>query len=113
MNDPLAKLRTVLAAENKALAALDTDAAAALLPAKAAAAAAFAALRPPPADLADLARLAAENRRLLERAIAAQQAVIGLIARAARAGPAPAPRYGAAGRLLPPGAPPVAIAASA
>ena len=113
MTAPLATLAAILTQENAALAVLDTDAAAALLPAKQQAAEALAALHPTQADLAALAPLAAENRRLLERAITAQHSVIGLIARAARATPAAAPRYGAAGRLVAPTAAPVAIAASA
>ncbi|MBN8874389.1 MAG: hypothetical protein J0H67_16255 [Rhodospirillales bacterium] len=105
-----ARLAAVLARENAALAALDLAAVAALLPEKQAAAAAFAEARgaaeaqpPLPAlrPVADqLLQLGAENRRLLERAMAVQTRVMGLVARALPVSTAPgyaAPGVGAPG----------------
>ena len=107
------RLADALDAENKALAALDLDAAAAISPTKVAAADAFAAARDAAAKAAALAEgeerslaeqlgrrlsdLAAENRRLLERAITLQAQVIETIAGAAlpTAGPG---TYGSAGQ---------------
>ena len=98
-------LASALAAENAALRAMDLPAAAALLTRKQDAAAAFDAARKqaPAAGSAALreaaSRLvaqAAENRRLLERAIHVQTRVLGVIAGAARAAN-PAPRYGRSG----------------
>lgn len=119
-----AALAALLEQENRLLEALDLAAAAALLPAKQSAAAAFvrahaaASPNPPaPRDAATslgvrLRALAAENRRLLERALAAQGRVIAVIARAARKQPAAAPRYGASGALAGPRTPaPLAISA--
>ena len=111
-----AALATLLEQENRLLAALDL-AAAALLPAKQGAAAAFlraqaqtqasgglpAASREAAAGLGTRLRmLAAENRRLLERGLAAQERVIAVIARAARRHPPTAPRYGISGALTGP-----------
>ena len=121
-----AALATLLEHENRLLEALDLAAAAALLPAKQGAAAAF--LRAQahtkaggiaPAGRAAmtglgarLRTLAAENRRLLERGLAAQGRVIAVIARAVRAHPPTAPRYGATGALAGPRTPaPLAISA--
>jgi hypothetical protein len=122
-----AALAALLEHENRLLEALDLAAAAALLPAKQGAASAF--LRAqlhtkasggiPPGVRAEMAalggrlgRLAAENRRLLERGLAAQGRVIAVIARAVRAHPATAPRYGASGALAGPRTPaPLAISA--
>lgn len=122
-----ARLAAVLAAENAALAALDLPGAAAMLDAKQRAVEAFAALRPEPearpaapaspAQWMTIGRqligLAAENRTLLERAIAVQARVLGVIAQAGRReSAAKAPGYGARGRLR--AAPrPVAVAFSA
>ncbi len=103
MMTAIARLADAVAAENAALRALDLPAAAALLAQKQTAAAALAAARagaaPSPALRAAAARLqllAEENRRLLERAIAVQTRVLGVLAGAARAAN-PAPRYGRSG----------------
>ncbi len=122
-----AALAALLEHENRLLEALDLAAAAALLPAKQGAASAF--LRAQartqssggiaPAGraamtglAARLRTLAADNRRLLERGLAAQGRVIAVIARAVRAHPAAAPRYGASGALAGPRTPaPLAILA--
>ncbi len=99
------RLASTLAAENAALLAMDLPAAAALLAEKQAASAAFDAARtgPMPARSAALREAverllgqAAENRRLLERAIAVQTRVIGVVVGAARSCQ-PAPRYGRSG----------------
>lgn len=109
-----AALAALLEHENRLLEALDLAAAASLLPAKQSAASAFvraqehararggipASARPAATSLGvRLRMLAAENRRLLERGLAAQERVIAVIARAARTHPATAPRYGASGAL--------------
>ena len=102
-----AALADLLERENRLLAALDLAAAAALLPEKTRCAAAFTAAQAHagavPAGMQALAGrlrgLAAENRQLLERGIAAQGRVIAVIARAVRKQPATAPRYGASGRF--------------
>jgi hypothetical protein len=90
-------LAETLEAENAALAAMDLPRAAALLADKHEAVTAFAAAAPvAPAsrDAAErvarrLRALAIENKRLLERAIAAQGRVIGVIAQAAATAAAP------------------------
>jgi hypothetical protein len=95
--DAAARLADALARENQALTALDLALAASLLADKQRAADAFLAAQtlaphdasvtrhPAARDLAArLASLAEENRRLLERAIAVQGRVIGVLARAAR-----------------------------
>lgn len=112
-----AALAALLEQENRLLEALDLAAAAALLPAKQSAAGAFvraqaqtrasgglpAASRAATTSLAARLRtLAAENRRLLERGLAAQERVIAVIARAARRHPPTAPRYGISGTLAGP-----------
>ena len=104
-------LASVLGEENAALAALDLPRAVALLERKVARVAKFEGLRAvgvPHAEavelLEQLAALAAENRRLLDRAIKAQGRLIGVIAGVVRAAPM-APRYGARGRLRPERAP--------
>jgi hypothetical protein len=120
-------LADLLEQENRLLEALELAAAAALLPAKQNAAAAFVRAQahtaacgglPPTSHAAALAQgarlrtLAAENRRLLERGLAAQGRVIAVIARAARQHPATAPRYGASGTFAGPRRPvPLAISA--
>jgi hypothetical protein len=83
-------LADTLEAENTALAALDLPRAAGMLADKQRAVTALAAVRSVPArsEAADrvarrLQALAVENKRLLERAIAVQGRVIGVIARAA------------------------------
>ncbi len=122
-----AALCALLEQENRLLGSLDLAAAAALLPAKQSAAAAFVRAQghtqasgglPLPAReaamklSARLRALAAENRRLLERGLAAQGRVIAVIARAARNHPATPPRYGASGVLAGPRTPsPLAISA--
>lgn len=99
------RLADALDAENRALRALDLPAATALLTEKAAATEALAEARragatpggpDAAAAAARLRSLAEENRRLLERAIAVQNRIIGTLARAARQGAAPS-RYGAGG----------------
>lgn len=120
-------LAATLDRENRMLAALDLAGAAALLPEKQRAAGAFAAaqaragaapgltpaVRHAAAGLAGRLRdLVAENRRLLERGMAAQGQVIAVIARAVRTQPAVAPRYGATGAAAAPRSPaPLAISA--
>ena len=100
-------LADVLERENAALAAMDLPAAAAVLPAKTAALTRFAEAVasgsgpwPPDAEpaAARLNRLALENRQLLERAMVAQERVIGIVAGAIASVAAP-PAYGATGRL--------------
>ncbi len=102
------RVADVLDQENDALRAMDLRRAVTLLPEKAAAiaeltAAEDAASGPPHPDLASIAArldgLAQENRQLLERAIGAQQRVIGIIVRAA-ASVAVAPNYGMQGRRV-------------
>ena len=116
-------LADVLARENAALSAMDLPSVTALVDAKRAAADAFVAAQAKavsaggvamPEVVRRLSELAAENRLLLERAMAVQQRVLAIIAEAAPRASAVAPRYGAAGGLV--GARtalPVAIAASA
>jgi hypothetical protein len=110
------RLAEALRAENEALAALDLPRAAGLATAKMQASDAFAAayaataktgsraegpVRRSAEDLATrLQHLGAENRRLLERAIAIQSRVIETIAGAALPRPT-GPGYGAAGRRPP------------
>ncbi len=91
------RLAETLEAENAALAALDLPRAAGMLADKRSAVAEFAAARtaPAPSEAAErmarrLQALAMENKRLLERAIAVQGRVIGVIARAATASAEPA-----------------------
>lgn len=113
----------VLARENAALAAMDLPSATALVEAKRAAAEAFVSAQAKaattgvvavPEVVRRLRELAAENRLLLERAMAVQQRVLAIIAEAAPRASAQAPRYGAAGGLVGRGsALPVAVAASA
>lgn len=101
----------VLERENAALAAMDLPRAVALLEEKTAALAALTAVgegASVPAECAPAARrvdaLAQENRRLLERAIAAQQRVIGIVAGAV-ASAVSEPVYGPGGRRTRPGSP--------
>jgi hypothetical protein len=83
-------LAAILQAENTALRKVDFTAAAALLPAKRAALQEIEACKPDSpkqaltATIHRLDRLAAENRQLLNRSIATQSQVIGIIASAAR-----------------------------
>lgn len=102
-------LAEVLARENAALATLDLAAAIALLSDKRAAAEAFARAAAADPGLATpaLRDLAAENRRLLERAMAIQSRVLDILAGAVAR---PTQRYAAAGRLVRE-TPPVALAA--
>lgn len=104
------RLAGALAAENAALRAMDLPAAAALLAEKQAATASFDAARRAMAPgqpgalreaAAHLVGQAEENRRLLERAIAVQTRVLGVLASAART-VNPAPRYGRSGGYAPP-----------
>ena len=100
-------LAKILERENTALAAMDLPAAAACLPEKTAALTRFAEsvaseAGPWPRDVAPeaarLDALARENRRLLSRAMAAQERAIGIVAGAIASATAP-PAYGAAGRF--------------
>jgi hypothetical protein len=100
------RLADVLGRENEALKAMDLHRAVTLLPEKTAAIAELTtadhlASEPPNPDFALLTArldgLAMENRQLLERAIGAQQRVIGIMVRAA-ASVAVAPNYGIQGR---------------
>ncbi len=95
-------LAATLEAENAALATLDLPRAAGMLADKQRAVAELAAVQTAPAPNAAAERmarrlqgLAIENKRLLERAIAAQGRVIGVVARAAAQSVAPA-GYGSA-----------------
>jgi hypothetical protein len=115
-------LADILARENTALADLNLTAATALLAGKSSATEALiaaharhaAGLGPAPAFAAALGDLAAENRRLLERALAIQGQVLDIIAQAVPRASAQAPRYGNGGALVGISrALPVAIAASA
>jgi hypothetical protein len=111
-------LSVILVQENAALAALDLVSAGGFLAAKRAATEALArAGEADPGTMPDLAvaerlrDLAAENRRLLERAIAVQGRVIAVVARATPRS-AVMPRYGANGGLARTGRP-AAVALSA
>jgi hypothetical protein len=109
------RLDATLRAENAALAALDLARAASLLPDKARAADAFIAAQKltdfgaiAPTGRAEVAalsarltELAAENRRLLDRALRVQSRVIRMIAEAVPA--TGAARYGARGTVTPSG----------
>ncbi len=100
-----AALAETLEAENDLLRALNYAAAAALLPRKQAASAAFDAARQGarvPAGLRPAAerlqRATDDNRRLLQRAMAVQTRVLGILAGAAQR-TQPAPRYGRGGAI--------------
>ena len=118
-----AALAEILARENTALAALDLIAATALLADKSRAIDALAGAHArraaaegdqKPSFAPALHNLAAENRRLLERALAIQGQVLDIIAQAVPRASAHAPRYGNSGALVGANrALPVAIAASA
>lgn len=104
--DVARRLADLLDRENEALKAMDLRRVASFLPEKTAAIAdlmasgdaAFGPSNPPLASITQrLNDLALENRRLLERAIAAQQRVIGIIVGAAAA-IAVEPSYGSEGR---------------
>jgi hypothetical protein len=104
------RLESVLLAENTALQAMDLDPLPVLFQEKEAAAANLAVAAAQPvartpelkAQTERLRDLAAENRRLLARAIDVQDRVLRLVASAARqAGLRQAARYGAAGRPRP------------
>ncbi len=91
------RLAETLETENAALAALDLPRAAGMLLDKRSAVAAFDAVRTAPAPSEAVQRmarrlqaLAMENKRLLERAIAVQGRVIGVVGRAATAAMEPA-----------------------
>jgi hypothetical protein len=111
-------LADTLARENAALAAMDLGGAARLLEEKQAALARFAAAQEtPPLDAAERALalqvgerlqvLAAENKRLLERALRAQTRVLGIVAGAARV--ATSDRYAASGTRAPARAAPAVV----
>ena len=88
--EPASALAGILEAENAALRALDFPTATALLADKQRALAAMTGAPPPPhAALRRVQLAAAENRALLERAIAVQARVVGIVTRAAR----PKPRF--------------------
>ena len=98
-------LAETLESENAALAALDLPRAAGMLANKQSAVAEFDAVRtaPAPSEAAQrmarrLQGLAMENKRLLERAIAVQGRVIGVVARAATAAMEPGDYGPARGR---------------
>ena len=91
-------LEAVLLAENDALQRHDADAAVALLERKLAATQALSTTEIDPDQLHRLRELAADNRRLLERAIDVQSQIINMVARAAQA--TPLTRYGAEGRKV-------------
>jgi hypothetical protein len=102
------RMADLLAEENDALQRLDFPAAAALVSAKEAALAELTkhrglpVLSPPPVAVGELvAKLAAENQLLLERAIAVQTRIVRIVARAC-APPASVARYGGHGRPTPP-----------
>lgn len=97
--DPAAALEAILVAENEALERHDADAAAALLDRKLAAANALAAASVSPEQAERLRSLAADNRRLLERAIDVQSRIITMVAQAVQESTAHA-RYGSAGRTI-------------
>jgi hypothetical protein len=108
-----AQLADVLDRENVALRSMDLRRAMTLLPEKTAAIAdlvASAEGKPEPSDpvllvaVRRLDRFAADNRRLLERAILAQQRLIGIVVRAV-ASVVVAPSYGAKGRVARPAGP--------
>ncbi len=105
------RLEAVLLAENAALAALDFNGAMALLAEKEAAAQGFSAAQAAGGAVASLraralelghslALLGESNRALLERAIAVQGRVIGMVTEAARQA-VPPPGYGQRGRPAP------------
>lgn len=108
----------ILERENTALQAMDLGAAAALAADKRRAVGTLAALRPGPVPRAALSRLETlthRNRALLERGLAAQGRVIGLIATAAqsarRALPGHGSRYNGHGRPAATGGQGIAISA--
>jgi len=104
------RLADVLTRENAALAAFDLTGAAGMLPEKRDAARTFDELRSAigsattqhrarlDGPIRHLSDLAADNQRLLERALAVQTRVLGIIARVVRQD-ARASRYGATGEL--------------
>ena len=94
-----ARLEAVLVAENAALERHDAVTATALLDEKLAAAKALSAEGVSFEAGERLRALAAENRRLLERAIKVQSRIIAMVARAAQQSP-PVSRYGAKGRAI-------------
>ena len=94
-----ARLEAVLIAENEALERHDAVAATALIQEKLAAAEALAATGLSLEHAERLRALAAENRRLLERAIKVQGRIIAMVAQAAQQSP-PVARYGARGRAV-------------
>ena len=93
------RLEAILLAENAALERHDAVAATALLEEKLAAADALSTDGLSPETGERLRALAANNRRLLERAIDVQSRIITMVARAAQAAP-PVARYGAKGRAI-------------
>ncbi len=126
-DDPASRAATAIRAlcdvlrdENAALSAMDIPEANRKLPEKLAATDALvAALRGKPVlpdtsreDVARLDRLAAENRALLERAMAAQKRVIGCIARAVPRALGQTRPYLASGQRQPPAQmPPISLSA--
>ncbi|MBV8914465.1 MAG: hypothetical protein JOZ05_15675 [Acetobacteraceae bacterium] len=96
------RLEAVLIAENAALERHDAVTATALLDEKLAAAKALSTAGISIETAERLRSLAAENRRLLERAIKVQSRIIAMVAQAAQQSP-PVSRYGAKGRTIAPG----------
>jgi flagellar biosynthesis/type III secretory pathway chaperone len=97
--NPADALEAILIAENQALERHDADAAAALLEQKLAAANALSTATVSPEQIARLRDLAAQNRRLLERAIDVQSRIITMVAQAVQESTTHS-RYGAAGRTI-------------
>jgi hypothetical protein len=97
--DAAARLEAILLAENEALERHDAVTATALLDEKLAAANALSGAEISLEAGERLRALAAENRRLLERAIKVQGRIIAMVARAAQKSP-PVSRYGARGRAV-------------
>ena len=95
-----ARLEGILRAENEALARHDAVAATSMLQEKLAAAEALSAAGLSVEDGERLRTLAAENRRLLERAIKVQGRIVAMVARAAQASSPGVARYGAHGRAV-------------
>lgn len=92
-------LEELLLIENAALEKHDPAICGALLEQKLAAAQILSASETSPEQLQRLRELAADNRRLLERAINVQSLIINMVARAAQTPPTHS-RYGAAGRTV-------------
>ncbi len=99
--DAAARLEAILVEENAALERFDAIAATSLLNQKLEAAQSLSAEGLSLETVERLRALAAENRRLLERAMDVQKRIVAMVARAAQAAPASS-RYGAGGRTVQP-----------